>query len=179
MMPNPRKLILYIAMSLDGFIADENENLDFLGLVEKEGEDYGYAAFTQSVDTVIIGRKTFDKVKEMGFDYPHTDKKVYIISRSKKPSMGAFEYYTGDLASLVHKLKSEPGKNMYCDGGAEIANALLQMNLLDEIIISVIPVLLGGGVRLFQNHPTPHTLTLLNAQSYEKGLVQLHYAVKH
>ncbi len=105
-----RKLILYIATSLDGFIAGPNDDLSFLEAVQKPGEDYGYAKFIQSIDTVIVGRKTYDKVLSMGYEYPHTDKNTYIVTRYPKPSIGKLQFYNGDLKTLVHELKSQEGK---------------------------------------------------------------------
>lgn len=84
-MPYPRNLISYIAISLDGYIAKPDGDISFLSRVEKEGEDYGYAGFMNTVDTIILGRKTYDKIKDIGFGYPE-DKEVYIISRSSGPN---------------------------------------------------------------------------------------------
>jgi dihydrofolate reductase len=170
-----RKLIVYIAMSLDGYIAGPNDDLSFLSRVEQEGQDYGYADFVKSVDTIIIGRKSYDKVISMGYEYPHVDKDVYIITRQERPSVGSFRYYAGDLADLVNRLKKEAGKNIYCDGGAEIVQELLQHKLIDELIISVIPALLGNGVRLFKDGRPEMELKLVSTRQFEKGLVQLHY----
>lgn len=164
-------------MSLDGYIADHHEDLGFLSMVEQPGEDYGYAAFTQTVDAIILGRKTYEKVLSMGFEYPHTDKAVYIITRTERPAIGSFEFYTGDLATLVSELKSKPGKNIYCDGGAEIVNELARLQLIDEYIISVIPVLLGGGVRLFKADRPEQKLQLISSKAFEKGLLQVNYKV--
>lgn len=170
-----RKVVLYISMSLDGYIATNDNGLDFLNMVQKEGEDYGYHDFVNSVDTVIIGRKTYEKVLEMGYEYPHKDKDVYIITRTTKPSIGTFQFYTGDLKQLVNKLKSEAGKNIYCDGGAQIANELMRADLIDEYIISVIPVLLGNGIKLFEDGRPEQKLELISTKQFEKGLTQLHY----
>jgi dihydrofolate reductase len=170
-----RKLVLYIAMSLDGYIAKTNDDLSFLSLVEQEGEDYGYFEFLKTIDTVIVGRKTFNKVISMGFEYPHTDKDVYIISRSPKPNIGNFIYYSQSLKDLVLELKKAHGKNIYCDGGSEIVNELLKDNLIDEFIISVVPVILGDGVPLFKKGHTELNLQLINSKQFSKGLVQLHY----
>lgn len=177
-MSTSRQVILYIAMSLDGYIADKDDNLDFLSSVEVAGEDYGYAAFTDSVDAVIIGRKTYDKVIAMGYDYPHIDKDVYIITRTARPSIGSFQFYTGSLGDLVSSLKSQAGKHIYCDGGGEIVHELLKAKLIDELIISVIPVLLGEGRLLFQSGREQQALQLISSQAYDSGLVQLHYKVQ-
>ena len=175
-MKNERNLILYISVSLDGFIADNEGNLDFLSMVAQEGEDYGYSDFVSTVDAVIIGRKTYEKVLSMGFEYPHTDKDVYIITRSEKPAIGSFKFFSGDLTTLVADLKRKPGKHIYCDGGAEIVNELLKNNLIDELIISVIPILLGDGIKLFKDGRVQQKLNLLSTKQFKKGLVQLHYA---
>lgn len=105
-----RKVILYIATSLDGYIAQPNDDLSFLSIVEQEGQDYGYADFVKTVDAVIVGRKTYDKVISMGFDFPHADKDTYIITRTPRSSIGSIKFYTGDLKPLVDRLKSENGK---------------------------------------------------------------------
>jgi dihydrofolate reductase len=173
-MNNERKLILYIAMSLDGYIAKPNDDLGFLSVVDKEGEDYGYADFVSSVDTVIIGRKTYDWVTKQ-FDFPHAEKRTYVITRTQRPNLGNLEFYTGSLTELVLKLKAEIGKNIYCDGGAEIVNDLLKNNLIDEFIISVIPILVGSGKKLFNDGRPEQMLHLVSAKAYDSGLVQLHY----
>lgn len=162
-------------MSLDGYIATKDNSLDFLSMVEQEGEDYGYNDFVKSIDTVIIGRKTYEKILEMGYEYPHTDKDVYIITRTEKPSIGNLKFYSGELTQLVHRLKNQSGKNIYCDGGAEIVNELVKNDLIDEYIISVIPVLLGDGIKLFKDGRPEHKLELASAKQFDKGLTQLHY----
>src|SRR6188474_3198805 len=123
-----RKLSLFIATSLDGYIAKPNDDLSFLKLVEKEGEDYGYAEFTTTIDTIIVGRKTYDWVlREIGSShYDNGSRDVYVITRTERPGVGRTTFYTGDLAELLAKLRNDPGKDIYCDGGAEIINELLK-----------------------------------------------------
>lgn len=176
-----RKLSLFIASSLDGFIAQPNDDLSFLKIVEKEGEDYGYAAFTAEIDTILLGRKTYDWVlREIGpSHYDNGDRDVYVITRTPRPDTGRTHFYTGDVAKLVRRLKSENGKNIYCDGGAELINSLLKEDLIDELTISVIPILLGDGTRLFQTGRPEQLLALNDVQSFDTGLVQLHYKRKH
>lgn len=124
-----RKISLFIAISLDGYIAKPNNDLSFLKIVEKEGEDYGYAKFTSAIDTLIVGRKTYDYVlKEIGSShYDNGERDIYVITRTPKPNKGRVTFYTGDIAELVKKLKSENGKDIYCDGGAEVINELLKL----------------------------------------------------
>jgi len=149
--------------------------LSFLSTVEKEGEDYGYADFVSTVDTVILGRKTYDWVMKQVGEFPHADKNAYIITRTVRPTIGKTVFYSGDLTDLVRKLKSENGKNIFCDGGAEIVNELLKNDLLDEIIISVIPILVGNGTRLFKDGRPEQKLKLENVKTFDTGLTQLHY----
>jgi dihydrofolate reductase len=175
-----RKVFLFIAMSLDGYIAQPNDDLSFLKLVEKEGEDYGYAEFTSTVDTIILGRRTYDWVlREIGpAHYDNGRRDVYVITRSTRPPSGRTVFYTGEIRELVQRLKAQDGKHIYCDGGAEIVTELLNNDLIDEIIISVIPVLLGNGIRLFKDGRPEQKLALLSAKQFDTGLTQLHYRRK-
>ena len=175
-----RTLSLFIATSLDGYIAKPNDDLSFLKLVEKEGEDYGYATFTSTIDTIILGRKTYDWVlREIGpSHYDNGDREVYVITRTERPDLGKTKFYTGSLTKLVQQLKSQNGKNIYCDGGAEIINELLKDDLIDELIISVIPVLVGNGTRLFKDGRPEQQLELVNTKTFDTGLIQLHYRRK-
>lgn len=172
-----RKLSLFIAMSLDGYIAKPNDDLSFLKIVEKEGEDYGYADFTSQIDTIIIGRKTYDYVlKEIGpSHYDNGQRDVYVITGTERPKVGRTTFYTGDMTELINHLKSGKGKNIYCDGGAQIINELLKHYLIDEFTISVIPILLGGGTRLFKDGRPEQALEFITAKTFETGLVQLKY----
>ena len=175
-----RKISLFIAMSLDGYIAKPNDDLGFLKLVEKEGEDYGYAAFTGTIDTVIIGRRTYDYVlKEIGPSFYDNGKRdVYVITRTQRPPVGRTIFYAGNLSELIKKIRSEKGKNIYCDGGAEVINELLRQDLIDEYIISVVPILLGSGTRLFKDGRPEQLLEFIKAKTFDTGLAQLHYKRK-
>jgi len=161
-------------MSLDGYIAKPNDDLSFLSIVEKEGEDYGYAAFVSTIDTVIIGRKTYEWVTKHA-TFPHADKNTYVITRTSRPNISKTVFYTGDITELIRKLKSEQGKTIFCDGGAEIVNELLRNNLIDEFIISFIPVLVGSGTKLFNEGRPEQNLQLIRLTKFDTGLVQVHY----
>lgn len=178
---NNRKLILYIACSLDGYIAKPNDDLGFLNIVQKEGEDYGYNDFVSTVDTIILGRKTYDWVqREIGTShYDNGERNVYVITGTERPDVGKTKFRNGNLIELVRQLKSENGKNIYCDGGSEIVNQLLSEKLIDEFIISVVPVLVGSGIRLFKDGRPEQELELVWVKSFETGLLQLHYKMKY
>jgi len=174
-MTEERRVVVFIAMSLDGYISKLDGDISFLSAIEQDGEDYGYSEFIKSVDTVIMGRKTFDLGFETGFDSPHPDKEVYILSGSERAENGLAKYFKGSLKGLVTDLKGSPGKNIYCDGGAEVINALLSENLIDELLISIVPVMLGDGISLFKSGRPDSEMELINTMHYNNGLVQLHY----
>ena len=175
-----RKLSLFIATSLDGYIAKPNDDLNFLKLVEKEGEDYGYTEFTDTVDTILIGRKTYDYViREIGIGhYDNGQRDVYVITRTERSQNGRTIFYSGNIAELVKQLKSQKGKNIYCDGGAEVINELLKHDLIDEFAISIIPILLGSGKRLFEDGRPEQILEFVEVKTFDTGLTQLHYRRK-
>lgn len=175
-----RKLVLYISMSVDGFLATKEDDLSWLSIIEKEGEDYGYNDHLKSVDTYLVGRKTYDVI--LGFTggiLPQAETMdCYIITRQEISNKKNITFYNGDLEELIHDLKSKEGKNIYCDGGGQLVQALMEKNLIDEYIISVIPIMLGDGKRLFLGElPMIH----LNAEApkhYDSGLIQLKYTKK-
>ena len=172
-----RKLILYISMSLDGFIATPDDDLSWLSIVQQEGEDYGYVEFNKSVDTYIVGRQTYDVVMKLtgGTFPPAAQHTCYIITRQERANEAGVTFYSGDIEELIGKLKSEAGKNISCDGGAQIVKLLMDKNLIDEYRISVIPILLGDGKRLFAGGTPRINLKALPSQYYKSGLVQLRY----
>ena len=170
-----RKTFLFIAMSLDGYIAKPDGDIHFLDQVEQEGEDYGYTAFIESVDTVVLGRKTYDKVLSMGAEMPYGNRQVFVLTRQPQPAKGQTTFYSGSLSELISSLKAQAGKNIFCDGGAETALQFLRNDLFDELTVSIIPVLLGEGIRLFGENFPEQKLQLIESKTFEKGLVQLHY----
>lgn len=172
-----RKMIVFIASSLDGFIAGPDDNLSFLDLVAKEGEDYGYAAFMSNIDTVVLGRKTYDWVMKQVPVFPHADRESYVITRTAKPAQGKTVFYTGNPVTLVKELAQKEGKNIFIDGGAELINSLLKAQQVDEIYLSVIPVILGDGVRLFHTGNPMQVSKLVSTKQFSTGLVQLHYVL--
>lgn len=175
-MPN-RKLILYISMSLDGFIATPEDDLSWLSIVEQAGEDYGYTALNDRVDTYIVGRRTYDVVLQLtGGVFPHAGHHTcYIITREPREAENGVSFYSGDLAELIHRLKQEEGKDIYCDGGGEIVKLLMEKNLIDEYIISIIPIILGDGKRLFKGGVPRINIQAMPTKQFASGLVQLHY----
>lgn len=172
-----RKVVLFISMSLDGFIATKDDNLSWLSMVEKDGEDYGYNALNERVDTYIVGRKTYDTVLKLtGGKFPpaqmHT---CYVITHQHRKNENGITFYNGNIEELINRLKSQKGKDIYCDGGGQIVKLLMEKNLIDEYIISVIPTILGDGKRLFIGGIKAIKLKAQASKYFASGLVQLHY----
>lgn len=174
------RLVLYISMSLDGFISTIDDNIDWLNRYAIEGEDYGYEEFTKNVDSYIVGRKTYEVVLNLtGGVFPPASKfTCYVITREERLPENGIVFYNGSIATLISKLKSESSHNIYCDGGGEIVKMLMDEDLIDEYIISVIPILLGDGKRLFRGSKNMTDLNLIGCQDYASGLVQLRYSRK-
>ena len=143
------KNIIYIATSLDGFIADKNDNLDWLPA--PEGADFGFDAFMQSIDAIVMGKNTFNMVLSFGIEWPY-NKPVFVVSSTLKTIPEALEgkvsLVQGNPSELVKQLNAQGYEKLYIDGGVTIQN-FLKENLIDEMIITTIPILLGGGKPLF------------------------------
>jgi len=176
-----RKVKLYIASSLDNFIASENGSIDWLF----SDIDYGYTRFYESIDTILIGRKTFEQ--SLTFDeYPYSEKKVYVFTHNaraqceKKRTLGV-EYIDNNIPHFVKSLIQESFENKNKDiwllGGGEIVSIFLNADLVDEIILSIHPIILGRGVPLFKNIEKSVNLRLRESVGFESGLVQLHYHI--
>lgn len=173
----PRKVILYIALSVDGYIAGPGDDLSFLKAAEAPGEDYGYAAFVASTDTLVTGRRTYDwVVREVG-EFPEKERQVFILSRTPRESQGNVRFYSGEPGDLVRDLRMLPGRHIHLDGGAQVVASFLAAGLVDEMRLFLIPVLLGRGIRLFADPGVQAGLRLDATRSYQTGVVELHYAI--
>ena len=177
-MESDEKITLFIATSLDGYIARKNGDIVWLSTVETPGEDYGYGDFIKSIDTVIMGRKTYDKILSFGIDFPHKNKSCFIITRKPRPSENNIEFYSGEPDALIKRIRNKGGKNIFIDGGAQIVNEFMKRDLIDFFIISIIPVFLGSGISLFQEERPEIKLQLLKCKNFRSGLVQLTYERK-
>jgi dihydrofolate reductase/RimJ/RimL family protein N-acetyltransferase len=169
------KCSIYIAASLDGFIARSDGDIDWLKSVARPGEDYGYRRFIDTVDTVVIGRKTYELV--LGFaEWPYAGKRVVVVTHRPAEAQYDEHFYAGPPEGLVRRLAFEGRQHAYIDGVAVIQQ-FLAAGLVQRATLSVIPLLLGDGVRLFGSVTRDVPLKLLRTQSFESGLVQLEYDV--
>jgi dihydrofolate reductase len=166
----------FIATSLDGFVAGEQGELDFLEAAGSENEDYGYAAWMAQVGTVLVGRKSYDKVLSFGEPFAYEGKDCVVWTRQAIEARERVSTHAGDLAPLIARLRAEGKGHVYADGGGELIRQLLREGLVDELVISVLPVLLGKGTSLFAGLGQKVQLEFLNQTAYPK-LLQLHYRV--
>jgi len=169
------KIILYIAQSLDGFIADEAGGVDWLNNYLRPDEDYGYNDFYKSLGAVIVGAKTYEQ--SIGFRHWYTDKESYVFTTRSLPVPGGWHpiFCQGDAGPLVQELRKKP-KDTWLVGGAAMVTHFLNRGLVDEIILSVIPEIISKGIPLFQNIQRRYKLQLLHNRQYKYGVSQLHYS---
>ncbi|GEM04228.1 dihydrofolate reductase [Halolactibacillus miurensis] len=176
-MPIKRKVILFIASSLDGYIATEKESLDWLERVEGEG-DNGFSEFYDTVDTVLMGKKTYDWVMRQDLEaFPYKGNATYVFTRSMVEDTDNVSFMNKDIESCVHQLKNKDGKNIWLVGGGDLVQSFLQAKLIDEIIVTVAPTLLGKGIPLFKKQDVSVDLELKGVRNFNK-FVELHYEVK-
>jgi len=164
------KIIVYIASSLDGFIARENGDVDWL---PQTGES-SYAKFYKSVDTVIMGKTTYDQVLTFG-KYPYKGKKSFVFSRTSQNNDENIEFVS-DVEKFVKDGFPGAGENIWLVGGAKIIASFLRKGVVDEIIITKIPILLGNGISIFQNLEDETKLELIKTEKFGQ-LVDLHYKI--
>jgi dihydrofolate reductase len=167
-----RKVILNVAVSLDGFIEGPNGEYDWCFT----DSDYGMNAFLANTDAIFFGRKSYE-VFTTSFGEMWNDKKHYVFSNSIKTITDAAVLINGDIKSKVSELKDQTGKDIWLFGGASLARSFLQFGLIDEFLLAIHPLLLGSGTPLFLP-PVAHTiLKLTESIGYASGLVQNRYTV--
>lgn len=163
-----RRLKLFIATSLDGFIAARDGSIDWLFT----DADYGYADFFASIDTVLMGRSTYEQTLSFGA-FPYEGKTCFVFTRKARGKADPVTFVSGDIADFTRGLKDEPGQDIWLVGGAEIIAALRE--LIDDYIISIHPVILGAGIPLFRGEGPRTALELVDISSWPSGLVQISY----
>src|SRR6266478_8656713 len=168
---------VFIGTSVDGFIARPNGDLDFLP--EGGGEPHGYDEFIASVDALVIGRKIFEKVLTFA-DWPYGDKRVVVLSSRpvdlSAAGGGVVEQMAGPPAEIVSQLAASGARHLYVDGGITI-QGFLRAGVIQRLIITRVPVLIGDGVPLFGSLPRDIRLRHIATRHYPSGLVQSEYQI--
>lgn len=166
------KVSIYIASSIDGYIARKDESLDWLDRVGGYDEDYGFKKFLSSIDGLIIGRKTYEVATTVADPYP--GKKVVVLSQSLKEVKENMQLYSGDLIQLLSKMYKEGIKHIWVDGGVTLSQ-FLASRIVDTMTVSIIPIVLGDGIPLFNTMNQEIPCRLISSKSYPSGLVQISY----
>ena len=170
------KLSVFVGTSLDGFIARQNGQYDFLPA--GGGEPHGYDEFIASVDTILIGRNTFDVVLKLP-KWPYNDKRVVVLSHRPLDSAeitGRVEQMSGDPAQIAQELAATGAKHAYVDGGI-VVQEFLRAGLIQHITITRVPVLIGDGIPLFGSLSQDIKLRHIVTRQYKSGLVSSEYEV--
>ena len=172
-----RKIILGLAVSLDGFIEGPNGEYDWC----LTDQDYGMSEFFKRIDSLFIGRKSYEMTASMGdAAMPGFPKlKEYVFSNTLDTVKKDAILIRGDIAEQVKKIKKEPGRDIWLFGGAALTTSLMNLGLVDEIGLAVHPILLGSGKYLFNQLDGRIHLHLVDTKTYSSGLVSLTYTVKH
>ena len=176
---NPRKVIVHIATSADGYIARTDGDLDWLTARPAPAGFYGIAAFVQSIDTMVIGRKTYEASLRMGAKFDSTSRTV-VFSRRPRPkdAPATVEFTDKAIGVFVNRLRHSQGKDIWLMGGGEIIASFLDAQAIDEFVISVVPIFIGDGIPLIARRHLHVPLSLRSTEKFEDGVVQLRYAVR-
>lgn len=172
------KIKLYIASSIDGFIAREDGSLDWLFALPNPNKiDHGYKAFLDTIDTVIMGRSTYEEVLGFGVEWPYAHCRTFIVTTDSN-----YEVKTENTDILseistekISEIRKQSQKNTWVIGGGKVITGFLNLGEIDEMILSIIPIILGRGIKLFPDAPKETSFKLEDAQTFETGVVNLKY----
>jgi dihydrofolate reductase len=172
------EIVLFIAASLDGYIADPHGGVAWLERFNVEGEDHGYAQFLSGVDTVIMGAKTYEQeLSRVGWPYGARPTWVFTHRQLLKPAEGSVRFLSGSVTDHVADIRKTTDRTIYLVGGADLAQQFMAVGAVDQLRLFVVPLTLGKGIRLFEDVASA-AAELLGARSYRTGLVELVYHLR-
>lgn len=175
-MNNERKIILYIGTSIDGYIANDDGTLEWLESTEVEG-DSGYDKLLERIDTVIMGKATYDTVRGFDMEYPYRQFTNYVYTNSLSGKDEYATFINEDVISFVQRMKEMPGKDIWLIGGGKLASIFFQHNLIDEFQLAIAPIVLGKGISLYQGDEITVNYNLKKVEKLGQ-LAMLHYVKK-
>jgi dihydrofolate reductase len=174
-----KKIILYIAASIDGRIAEPDGGIEWLSEFPiTEEMNYGYKEFMASIDTLIMGGRSWRELSNMDAMGTYSNKTVYVVSHHDWGEKENINFITENVIERVADLRNEPGKNIWLFGGGELVSMLLAADLVDEMRIAYIPVILGNGISLFPEQPKESKWKLTESKNYSSGIVMVEYQKK-
>ena len=173
-----RKVIVHIATSADGYIARSDGDLDWLTSRPAPAGFYGMDAFMKSIDTKLLGRSTYEVGLRMGARFDSGGRTI-VFSRHPAPpdTPPGLEFVNGPIGPFVSRLRAHPGKDIWLMGGGELIASFLDEGVIDEFVISMVPVFIGDGIPLIARRHRHVPLELQSVEHFDDGLVQLHYRV--
>jgi len=176
---NPRKIVVRIAASADGYIARSDGDLEWLTSRPKPKDFYGMSAFMQSIDTLVLGRKTYDVGVQMGAKFDSGERNI-VFSRRPPPGNvpSRVEFVSEAIGPFVRRLREQPGKDVWLMGGGELIASFLDAQAIDEFVVAMVPVFIGEGIPLIARRHRQVPLELLSSEQFDDGVVQLHYRVQ-
>lgn len=177
---NKPRVKLYIACSLDGFIAREDGSIDWLTEYENNPEtDYGYSEFYASIGTVLMGRKTYEQVLSFG-DWPYAEKRTCVFTGQKEPLSREkrVEFVSDNVGEFMRRLKGNTDEDIWLVGGSQLIRAFLEEDLVEDLIVFIVPVILGSGIPLFDRIGKEIKLRTVSIEKYENGLVKMESQVR-
>ena len=177
-MTNTRKVIVHIATSADGYIARPDGNLEWLTSRPAPKGFYGMNAFMKSIDTKVLGRKTYEMSLRLGAPFDAKNRTVVFSHHPPASSPPGVEFVSDAVGSFVSRLRAQPGKDIWLMGGGEIIASFLDDQAIDEFVISVAPVFIGDGIPLIARRHRHVPLELLSTERFDDGLVQSRYRVQ-
>ena len=177
-MPNRRNVIVHIAASADGFIARPDGDLEWLTSRPAPDGFYGMNDFMKSVDTKVLGRKTYEASLRLGARFDSKNPTI-VFSRHASPADAppGVEFVSGAIGPFVSRLRERPGKHIWLMGGGDLIASFLDEQAVDEFVVSVVPVLIGDGIPLIARRHRHVSLKLDSVERFDDGLVQLRYRV--
>ncbi|MBB4037297.1 dihydrofolate reductase [Dysgonomonas hofstadii] len=171
-----RKIILYIATSIDGRIAESDGGIEWLSEFPiTEEMNYGYKDFFVSIDTIIMGGRSWREMSNMDAMGAYADKTVHVISRHDWGEKENIKFITENITERITALRNEQGKDIWLFGGGELISMLLSANLIDEMQISYIPTILGEGILLFPEQPKGSKWKVIDTKVYDSGILKVDY----
>lgn len=172
-----RKVILNLAVSLDGFIARKDDRVDWLDNLDTGNSDLGFVAFLESCDTLIMGRKSYETTHNLGNGvWPFKGKKTYVFTRQNLNNLENIQFVNTKPERFIQDLLKEEGSNIWLFGGGSFIKLMKELNLIDEYIITTIPVFLGSGIKLFEETDREDRLELIEVDKVN-SIIQTRYKV--
>lgn len=174
-----RKIILYIASSLNGFITDKDGKVDWLeNIPNPNKDDYGYSNFVKTVDTTVQGNNTYKQIMDWGIEFPYKETTNYVITKDKYlTNNDNVKYISSNHIEFIRTLKMQKGKNIWLIGGGKINSLLLENNLIDEIYLFHMPIILEDGIRLFEGININKSLKIVSVKTYSSGVNRVIYTL--